>query len=130
MLADRGKFVTCLLGVAFSVVLINLQGGLLLGMIGKASLLVDYGKADIWRSVPDSLASMANYLRQQGWQPAAGWGLEAVVPANVPCTLEGPDQGKRAADWAGLRAKSARLARAAIWVALKLSSTVSLRPAI
>jgi len=48
MLADRGKLVTSLLGIAFSVVLVNLQGGLLLGMIQKASLLVDYGQADIW----------------------------------------------------------------------------------
>jgi putative ABC transport system permease protein len=48
MLADRGKLLTSLLGVAFSVVLVNLQGGLLLGMIQKASLLVDYGQADIW----------------------------------------------------------------------------------
>jgi putative ABC transport system permease protein len=48
MLADRGRLLTSLLGVAFSVVLVNLQGGLLLGMISKASLLVDYGKADIW----------------------------------------------------------------------------------
>jgi len=47
MLADRSKFVTCLLGVAFSVILVNLQGGLLLGLIQKASLLVDYGQADI-----------------------------------------------------------------------------------
>src|SRR4051794_18140992 len=48
MLADRGKLLTSLLGVVFSVVLINLQGGLLLGLIQKASLLVDYGRADIW----------------------------------------------------------------------------------
>lgn len=48
LLADRGKLLTSLLGVAFSVVLVNLQGGLLLGMIQKASLLVDYGQADIW----------------------------------------------------------------------------------
>src|SRR5689334_6300967 len=48
MLADRGKLVTSLLGVAFSVVLINLQVGLLRGLIQKASLLVDYGQADIW----------------------------------------------------------------------------------
>jgi putative ABC transport system permease protein len=48
MLADRGKLLTSLLGVVFSVVLVNLQGGLLLGMIQKASLLVDYGQADIW----------------------------------------------------------------------------------
>ncbi len=48
MLADRGKLLTTLLGVTFSVVLINLQGGLFLGLIQKASLLVDYGQADIW----------------------------------------------------------------------------------
>ena len=48
MLADRGKLLTSLLGVVFSVVLVNLQGGLLLGMIQKASLLIDYGHADIW----------------------------------------------------------------------------------
>ena len=48
MLADRGKLLTTLLGVAFSVVLVNLQGGLLLGLIRKASLLVDYGQADVW----------------------------------------------------------------------------------
>lgn len=48
MLGDRGKLLTSLLGVAFSVVLVNLQGGLLLGLIQKASLLVDNGRADIW----------------------------------------------------------------------------------
>lgn len=48
MLGDRGKLLVSLLGVAFSVVLVNLQGGLLLGMISKASLLVDHGGADIW----------------------------------------------------------------------------------
>src|SRR5512135_1532285 len=48
MLADRGKLLTSLLGVVFSVVLVNLQGGLLLGMIQKASMLIDYGRADIW----------------------------------------------------------------------------------
>jgi putative ABC transport system permease protein len=48
MLADRSKLLTSLLGIAFSVVLINLQGGLLLGLVQKASLLVDYGQADVW----------------------------------------------------------------------------------
>jgi putative ABC transport system permease protein len=48
MLADRGKLLTSLVGVTFSVVLINLQGGLYLGLIQKASLLIDYGQADVW----------------------------------------------------------------------------------
>lgn len=48
MLVDRSKLLTSLLGVTFAVVLVNLQGGLLLGLIQKASLLVDYGQAEIW----------------------------------------------------------------------------------
>jgi putative ABC transport system permease protein len=46
--ADRAKVATVLLGVAFSVILINLQGGLLVGLIRKAALLVDNGQADVW----------------------------------------------------------------------------------
>ena len=39
------------------------------------------GKADIWRSVPDVLASIANYLQKNGWQPLLPWGFEVAVPA-------------------------------------------------
>lgn len=38
------------------------------------------GKADIWRSVPDVLASIANYLQKTGWQPHVPWGFEVMVP--------------------------------------------------
>lgn len=48
MLADRSKLLVSLLGVTFSVILVNIQGGLLVGLIHKASLLVDHGGADIW----------------------------------------------------------------------------------
>lgn len=48
MLGDRGKLLTALLGVAFAVVLVNMQGGLLLGFLRKTSLLIDHGQADIW----------------------------------------------------------------------------------
>jgi putative ABC transport system permease protein len=48
LLADRGKLLTALVGVIFSVVLVNVQGGLFVGLIRKASLLVDHGNADIW----------------------------------------------------------------------------------
>jgi lytic murein transglycosylase len=60
------------------------------------------GKRNIWTSVPDTLASIAHYLREAGWNPERGWGLEANVPANVSCTLEGPEKGKPMEDWAGL----------------------------
>lgn len=48
MLADRGKLLTSLLGVSFAVVLVNLQGGLLIGLIRKSSLLIDGAHADVW----------------------------------------------------------------------------------
>lgn len=38
------------------------------------------GNADIWRSVPDVLASIANYLQKSGWQPRLPWGVEVVLP--------------------------------------------------
>ncbi|WP_448579970.1 lytic murein transglycosylase [Thermaurantiacus sp.] len=38
------------------------------------------GKADIWGSVPDTLASIGNYLKMNGWQPGLTWGLQVAVP--------------------------------------------------
>jgi membrane-bound lytic murein transglycosylase B len=38
------------------------------------------GRRDIWNSVPDALASMANYLREHGWNPDLPWGFEVTVP--------------------------------------------------
>lgn len=48
LIADRGKLLTALVGVVFSIVLVNVQGGLFFGLIAKASLLVDQGNADVW----------------------------------------------------------------------------------
>lgn len=45
---------------------------------------VDYtgdGRRDIWTSVPDVLASIANYLEKSGWQKDLPWGYEVVVPS-------------------------------------------------
>ncbi len=57
------------------------------------------GRRDIWRSVPDTLASIANYLRAHGWQPGRDWGFESRIPGNVSCALEGPDKGALIRDW-------------------------------
>ena len=48
LIADRGKLLTALVGVVFSIVLVNVQGGLFLGFIKKAGLLADCGEAQIW----------------------------------------------------------------------------------
>jgi hypothetical protein len=40
------------------------------------------GSPDIWNNPLDSLASIANFLRQSGWQPGVPWGTEAILPKN------------------------------------------------
>lgn len=60
------------------------------------------GKADIWNSVPDTLASIAAYLQKFGWQSGRDWGFEVSVPASIPCSFEGPDQGFSMGDWAAM----------------------------
>jgi lytic murein transglycosylase len=39
------------------------------------------GRADIWRSHVDALASIANYLNNAGWKPSVSWGYRVGVPA-------------------------------------------------
>jgi membrane-bound lytic murein transglycosylase B len=38
------------------------------------------GRRDIWGSVPDVMASTANFLRKSGWQTGQRWGLEVRLP--------------------------------------------------
>jgi lytic murein transglycosylase len=57
------------------------------------------GRRDIWTSVPDTLASIGRYLADSGWRPGVSWGAEVILPDAVPCTLEGPEQGRPAAFW-------------------------------
>ena len=39
------------------------------------------GRRDIWKSVPDSLASIANYLKGFDWKPGETWGREVKISA-------------------------------------------------
>ena len=41
------------------------------------------GRADIWRSEPDALASIANYLSNAGWKPGVPWGVAVRVPPGL-----------------------------------------------
>jgi len=38
------------------------------------------GHRDIWKSTPDALASIANYLKGYGWSAGETWGREVKVP--------------------------------------------------
>ncbi|MDE2362052.1 MAG: lytic murein transglycosylase [Hyphomicrobiales bacterium] len=40
------------------------------------------GPADIWRSAPDSLASIARFMHESGWNPALPAVMEVTIPAN------------------------------------------------
>jgi lytic murein transglycosylase len=39
------------------------------------------GRADIWGSDADALASAANHLKDSGWKPTESWAVEVAVPA-------------------------------------------------
>lgn len=42
------------------------------------------GKRDLWGSLPDALASAANFLRGIGWEKQQRWGREVSLPKNFP----------------------------------------------
>src|SRR4029077_4212509 len=47
------------------------------------TLAVDFdrdGRKDIWGSVPDVLASIANFLKHWGWKAGTEWGCEVILP--------------------------------------------------
>lgn len=83
------------------------------GAMGQPQLLpsdylkfaVDFdgdGRRDIWKSAPDSLATMAGFIAAKGWKRDLVWGVEAKLPQALSCILEGFEQGRPASEWAKL----------------------------
>lgn len=60
------------------------------------------GRADIWTSEADALATTANFLATRGWVRGLPYAIEVTLPKTVSCTLEGPDRGKPLRDWRAL----------------------------
>ena len=46
------------------------------------------GRADIWTSLPDVFASMANYLKNSGWQAGERWGREVRISKAVMTRID------------------------------------------
>jgi membrane-bound lytic murein transglycosylase B len=46
------------------------------------------GRRDIWKSAPDALASIANYLKGNGWNGEQTWGREVRVPAAARARID------------------------------------------
>jgi lytic murein transglycosylase len=57
------------------------------------------GRADIWHSVPDALASAAKQLAGKGWQAGKPWAIEVRVPSSVDCTLAEPSVTLPIREW-------------------------------
>ena len=73
-------------------------------------LAVDFdgdGKRDVIGSMPDYLASMANYLKKAGWVPDQSWGFEVKLPANFSEALAGRTKKRPLSRWAALGVKRA-----------------------
>jgi lytic murein transglycosylase len=71
-------------------------------------LAVDFdgdGRRDLIDSVPDALASTANFLKRAGWQKALSWGFEVSVPRGMDLADAGRRNKQPMAEWAarGLR---------------------------
>ena len=63
---------------------------------------VDYegnGRKDIWNSLPDGLASIANYLAKNGWQAGQPWAVEVTLPAGFDSSLMGKTIVKPVSEW-------------------------------
>lgn len=57
------------------------------------------GRRDIWTSLPDVFASIANYLSDFGWSDEYTWGRQVIPPASVEPQLMGLDARQRLDDW-------------------------------
>jgi lytic murein transglycosylase len=57
------------------------------------------GRADIWNSVPDALASAAAQLAGKGWQAGRRWAYEVRVPKDVDCTIGVPEYTLAIGEW-------------------------------
>ena len=66
---------------------------------------VDYrgdGQKDIWNSVPDALASAANYLKEHGWRAGETWGYEVKLPQGFDYSHAWSDNGASVGWWSDL----------------------------
>ena len=57
------------------------------------------GRKDIWTTLSDVFASIANYLAENGWERGQVWGIQVNLPENFDMTKEGLKVKKSVNDW-------------------------------
>ncbi|QIC61196.1 lytic murein transglycosylase [Acinetobacter schindleri] len=65
-------------------------------------LAVDFdgdGRRDLVSSIPDALASTANFLKKRGWQSGQPWGFEVKIPQGMSVSGEGRRNKKSLSSW-------------------------------
>lgn len=65
------------------------------------------GRRDLWGSVPDAMASAANFLRGIGWTPGQRWGREVSLPEQFSYSLSGRDETHPVNEWTRFGVKDA-----------------------
>src|SRR5690554_228511 len=60
------------------------------------------GRRDIWGSIPDVMASTANYLARAGWVPGQPWGVEVRLPEGFDYAQAELSTRRSAGEWASL----------------------------
>ncbi len=58
------------------------------------------GRADLFNSVPDALASAAKQLKDKGWLAGVPWGFEVRLPTKLDCGYDGPANARTLGQWA------------------------------
>ncbi|KRG68509.1 lytic murein transglycosylase [Pseudoxanthomonas dokdonensis] len=58
------------------------------------------GRRDLVASIPDALASTANYLKRAGWRSGESWGYEVRLPAGFNAAAAGRKARKPISAWA------------------------------
>jgi membrane-bound lytic murein transglycosylase B len=82
------------------------------------------GRPNIWTSIPDTLASIANYLMRSGWRAGETWGQQVTLPPTFDSSQTGRDNRRPVADWLrmGVRPISGR------WLAYDNQSAAVVQP--
>lgn len=66
------------------------------------------GRRDLMDSIPDALASTANYLRAAGWRAGQPWGFEVEVPRGVRADSDSRTVRRPVSDWRAAGVKPVR----------------------
>lgn len=62
----------------------------------------DDGRRDIWQTLPDVFASIANYLAKSGWLDDQTWGRAVRLPSDFDMSLVGLEAKRQIGGWQAL----------------------------